>query len=262
MTDPAIEDAGAAGLAEDGGEGDRESSACTLAGPACPGTGRRRDKEATKRALLEAGMRVFATRGYDAATTREVAAAAGSNEQLIQRYFGGKAGLLLAVLERFASEDQRGACCGPPPQPDVESEIAGMLAYHLKHHWQCRDFIRVALYRALVDPAVAELMKRMMAENRLPILRQRLEGLRDRGLIAPRTDLDAVAAALSTLSFGLGFVDQVVLGQDSDTICTTIRSIARILAAGLAPGAAGVSGEPQAAVCPLGASAPPARPGE
>src|SRR3546814_6908183 len=53
---------------------------------------RRRDKAATKQALLAAAGEVFAERGYDAATTREVAQQAGVNEKLIQRYFGGKEG--------------------------------------------------------------------------------------------------------------------------------------------------------------------------
>ena len=73
------------------------SSTVEAPGPLEAG-GRRRDKEATKAALLAAGVQVFAERGYDAATTREVAQAAGVNEQLIQRYFGGKAGLLLAII--------------------------------------------------------------------------------------------------------------------------------------------------------------------
>ena len=54
----------------------------TIATPGPPGAGRRRDKAATQQALLTAGVQVFAARGYDAATTREVAQTAGVNEQL------------------------------------------------------------------------------------------------------------------------------------------------------------------------------------
>src|SRR5262250_907823 len=100
-------------------------------------------------------MQVFAARGFDAATTREVAAQAGANEQLIQRYFGGKAGLLLAILERFGSEEQRCPGTLPPLQASVRAEIAGFLAFHLEHGLACRNFMKVALYRAIVDPAVA-----------------------------------------------------------------------------------------------------------
>lgn len=211
--------------------------AALLASDGCPAAGpiRRRDKAATKQALLEAAMQVFAARGFDAATTREVAAKAGANEQLIQRYFGGKAGLLLAILERFGSEEQRSAGTLPPPQDSVEAEIASFLGFHLGHGLACRDFMKVALYRAIVDPAVAGEISRTVAAARIPCLRQRLAALRDKGAIDPTADLDAVATALSSLSFSLGFIDQVVFGMDPERAATIARAMAGIIAAGLAP---------------------------
>jgi AcrR family transcriptional regulator len=197
---------------------------------------RRRDKEATKQALLVAAMQVFAAHGYDAATTREIAARAGSNEQLIQRYFGGKNGLLLAVLERFGSAEQQ-ACTLPPPQGGVAEEIAGFLAFHLRHGWACRDFLKVALGRAMVDPEIAAEMARLVTASRVPCLRQRLEGLRAQGEIAAEADLEAVATALASLSFSLGFIDQVVFGRAAPRTRAVAESLAQVIAAGLAPGA-------------------------
>ena len=65
-------------------------------------------------------MLVFAKRGYDAATTREVAQAAGVSEQLIQRYFGGKAGLLRAVMKNYAEGDRAGLFGTAPSSKPVE----------------------------------------------------------------------------------------------------------------------------------------------
>src|SRR5262245_24598641 len=121
---------------------------------AVPEAARRRDKEATKQALLAAGVEVFAAHGYDAATTRAVAQAAGVNEQLIQRYFGGKAGLLLAIIERFG-EQERSCCALPPPCTSVEAEIRGFLEYQLEHAAAVGKISKVALYRSLSDPEVA-----------------------------------------------------------------------------------------------------------
>jgi AcrR family transcriptional regulator len=156
----------------------------------------------TKQALLEAAMQVFAARGFDAATTREVAAKAGANEQLIQRYFGGKAGLLLAILERFGSEEQRCAGTLPPPQDSVEAEIAGFLGFHLGHGLACRDFHegralpgdRRSCRRRRRDPAAPS------PPPASPPARAKPEALRGKGAIDPggRT-LDAVATAPSSL---------------------------------------------------------------
>ncbi|HVY62317.1 MAG TPA: helix-turn-helix domain-containing protein, partial [Planctomycetota bacterium] len=171
---------------------------------------RRRDRQATSEALLAAAVEVFARRGYEAATTREVAAAAGVSEVLIQRYFGGKAGLLLAVLENCNRPENRGACGMPPLRSTVREEIDSFLEFHLKHAWEHRDFIRVVVYRSMVDPAVAAEIGRKFVESRVPGVRERLETLRAKGRIARGADIDSVAHALATLSFGLAFMDQVV----------------------------------------------------
>jgi TetR/AcrR family transcriptional regulator, regulator of cefoperazone and chloramphenicol sensitivity len=202
--------------------------------PGGEGTGRRRDKEATKQALLAAGLKVFAQRGYDAATTREVAQAAGVNEQLIQRYFGGKGGLLLAIIERFGDEERR-CCAMPPPCGGVEAEIRGFLDFQLDHACEVGDFLKVALHRSLCDAEVAREIGRQFAETRAPLLRQRLEALRERQLIDPRADLDAAATALSSLSFGLAFVDQLVFGADCARLRRVVGHVAKVYATGLAP---------------------------
>jgi AcrR family transcriptional regulator len=198
------------------------------------GRPRRRDKEATKRALLAAGVQVFAERGYDAATTREVAQAAEVNEQLIQRYFGGKGGLLLAIIERFGEEERR-SCALPPPCDCVEAEIQGFLDFQLEHASAIGDFSKVALHRSLCDPEVACEIGRQFADARVPLLRQRLEALREQGLIDGNADLEAAATALSSLSFGLAFIDQLVFGADCERLRRVTRHVAQVYAAGLAP---------------------------
>ncbi len=49
--------------------------------------------------LLEAALALFAERGYDRTTTRDVAERAGVDAALIKRHFGSKDGLYLAALQ-------------------------------------------------------------------------------------------------------------------------------------------------------------------
>lgn len=64
--------------------------------------------DSTREALLEAATRVFARVGYDAASSRMLADAAGVNQALISYHFGGKQGLYLAVFAAMeASLSQR-----------------------------------------------------------------------------------------------------------------------------------------------------------
>jgi AcrR family transcriptional regulator len=57
------------------------------------------DRQSTKAQLLEAAGHVFAEKGFDRATGREICERAGANTAAINYYFGGMDGLYAAVLE-------------------------------------------------------------------------------------------------------------------------------------------------------------------
>jgi AcrR family transcriptional regulator len=63
-----------------------------------------RDALATQRALVRAARRRFATDGYRATTVRQIAADAGVNVALINRYFVSKDGLFEACMLRTSDE--------------------------------------------------------------------------------------------------------------------------------------------------------------
>lgn len=65
---------------------------------------RKYDAAATKDALLVAARRVFAERGFDRTTVRDIATLAGVNQALLFRYFGSKEKLFRAVLDRAGRE--------------------------------------------------------------------------------------------------------------------------------------------------------------
>ena len=54
-------------------------------------------KTATRAAILEAAKKLFAAKGFDAATVRDICTEAGVNIALVSRYFGSKSGLYAEV---------------------------------------------------------------------------------------------------------------------------------------------------------------------
>lgn len=63
-------------------------------------TQQRRDASlATRQSLVRAALRLFGEKGFEATTTREIAAAAGANIGSISYHFGGKEGLHAACAE-------------------------------------------------------------------------------------------------------------------------------------------------------------------
>jgi AcrR family transcriptional regulator len=199
---------------------------------------RRRDKEATKKALIAAAVTVFAERGFDGATTKEVAARAGVNEGLIQRYFavgtiGGKAGLLQAIVGNMCGE-RLTACKAAPPSESLKVEIATVLRHEILQADANRDFLRVFISRALVDPALAASLKAHYKDSRMPHLVHRLKHFQQDGSLDPAVDLDQLAATITTFAFGLGFMQQVVLSEDPKYLEGMIEGIADTVVKGTA----------------------------
>jgi AcrR family transcriptional regulator len=64
----------------------------------------RASSKATRRRIIEAALRAFGEHGYDGAMTRDIAAAAGVQQPLINYHFGSKDGLWRAVVAHLFAE--------------------------------------------------------------------------------------------------------------------------------------------------------------
>src|SRR5947199_8211630 len=110
-----------------------------------------RDRAAREAGLIAAACKLFARRGYEATTTREIAAAAGCAEGLIHRYFGGKEGLLLALIKRQVSQEVVDLATLPLAST-MAGEVVQLVEWEVERTWQDREFCKVVIPRALLDP--------------------------------------------------------------------------------------------------------------
>ena len=58
--------------------------------------------EETRRRIIDVALRLFGERGYEGASTRDIAAAAGVNAPALQYYFDNKEGVYRACAEYIA----------------------------------------------------------------------------------------------------------------------------------------------------------------
>ena len=68
---------------------------------------RERRKAETRTRLIEAGLPLFAERGFDLVTLDEVAEAAGFTKGAIYRQFPSKGAFQLALFEQYAADPHR-----------------------------------------------------------------------------------------------------------------------------------------------------------
>lgn len=92
-------------------------------------TGRREaSKQAVRAALTAAANRLFAERGFEATTVRDIAAAANVNERTFYRYFEGKEGLLAEDYRAWLSALAAAIRNRPGHEPPLDAIKHAMLA--------------------------------------------------------------------------------------------------------------------------------------
>lgn len=99
-------------------------------------------REATIAAILDAAEELFAARGYDAVSVREIAEGAGVSHALVHRYLGSKADIYRGILESNA----RGMLAAAPDDPDLLSTASRMLRDGLTVH---RRYLRLVMHSAV-----------------------------------------------------------------------------------------------------------------
>lgn len=190
---------------------------------------KRRNREDSVGRLRQAALEVFSKVGYDAATTRMVAKKAGLNESLIQRYFEGKAGLLISLINSFL-EAEKAEVAKIPVGETLEQELLFFYEYRLEKCWNMREMMKVVIGRAMVDKKVSEEMSRHVSTAGVPHLLPRLEALQKAGKIRPDLNLPMVAFAISSVGFTVGFMAQIVFRRNRDELRAQLGETARMFA--------------------------------
>lgn len=196
---------------------------------------RKRDREASRRALLDAGIDLFSTLGFEAATTKAIAARAGLNEQLISRYFGGKAGLLAAVYVDFIERrDNDARYAAEPESRDAIAEIRRFMRFKHRHIAEVAQLLRIVMPQMIVDPSLLPQLDDPALLRGGAILAQRLDALKERGAILPDTDTRRIAAIVAAQSISLSFLMRLMSGGHDREVLRLIDVFADALGRGIA----------------------------
>jgi AcrR family transcriptional regulator len=132
---------------------------------------RRRDAGATRAAILKAAKAQFARVGYDSATVRDIAAAAGADVALINRYFGSKEGLFTEALKASIHPDGFLAL----DRAAFAREVATMMAGDPRAD-EAKTHTFQFLLRAAASPATAPLLNLAVQERYLGPIRDWVGG--------------------------------------------------------------------------------------
>ncbi|MGW1025287.1 TetR family transcriptional regulator [Streptomyces sp. NPDC002577] len=171
---------------------------------------RRRDAARSRELLLQAARELFAERGFDRTTTRDIGERAGVDPALIARYFGNKTHLYVATLQHPTDDAAPADLLDPARLLEVFERVdrgpgpITQVAVQPYSDPAAQDAARAALHARMVEP----LLERFTRE----------------GLDRPRLRAEIVVAALIGVLLGRrsGAFDE--LGQAGpDDLITLLR---------------------------------------
>ena len=185
----------------------------------------RGDAAVTRQAILAAARELFAARGVDGVSVRQIAAVAGVNHALVHRYFGTKSDMVAAIL---ASETEAMSSMSRPEADEAES-LAALRAV-LEHVLTERRTTLLLMLRAEIDGLAPERLLDGAAARPLGLLQRWLAG---HGAADTGADPQALAMVLGAAIFGLAALQPMLtVGaglEDEDEDVVRRRSIDAIV---------------------------------
>jgi TetR/AcrR family transcriptional regulator len=187
----------------------------------------RRDPAKTKRALLYAGISLFAERGYYGVAVDEIVAQAGCNKRMLYHYFSSKEGIYVEVLRQVFGELEAYEMESTREVVDTAAAIRDILAQYFDFLQTHPEFVSLLMWENLNQARILDAHPDLL--TKMPILERLAEILKqgsERGEIDASIDPRQLLIALIGLCFiyfsnqhtlrhsiGLDFSDPSVLKQ-------------------------------------------------
>ncbi len=163
---------------------------------------RRLPREEREAQILDAATRVFANKGFRAATTKEIAAEAGVSEGTIYNYFDSKYDLLVAMSKRLALESlyQLEAL---PVETSVRGYVTAMVTDRFQLLMEHMDLIRALMPEVMVDDDLRRVYSEQVLSPALSYLGALIESRTKAGVFR-KVDVQIVGRAMigAVMSFG------------------------------------------------------------
>jgi AcrR family transcriptional regulator len=144
--------------------------------------------EQRRNQILDGALEAFATKGFEKATNKDIAAAAGiGSPGLIYHYFADKADLFRSVIERYVPIigllDHSEELMARPPREVLT--LFGRTLLKAMDNRKLAAAYKIVISEAFRRPAIAEIVNRIGPERGIGLLRRYLEQEMQAGRMRP-----------------------------------------------------------------------------
>lgn len=178
---------------------------------------KRRDRSASEERLINAGKEVFSKFGFDGATTKMISKTADVNESLIGRYFDGKEGLLVAIIQKFV-EDLSDREIAYPPQNSLTEELLCYVNDRMCYGTDHSDFAKIIFSQALVNKEFRRRVRETIPMQMDPNLIKRVQLLADTGKLKNKNSVQTICRDIDIYLDGLFFFEFILHESKPESI--------------------------------------------
>ncbi len=187
-----------------------------------------KDRKASEEKLLKAAEYIFSKHGYQGATTRMIAEKANLNLALINRYFDGKFGLLLKIIETKALECQ---ALEYEARDNLIDELDCYVESSLKQFYDEINLFKIVLVQYLTDPKFLKKFKEI-AElfSNDQQLKERVRLLIDAKKVSPNFPYELAIKGIDDMIFGLIVGETLLYNKPYEELFNSVTSFVRFMA--------------------------------
>ena len=178
-------------------------------------TRRERRIAARQKRILEAAATVFIEKGYERATTREIADAADVSEGTLYNYFASKRDLLIGLCQEFAEETVETIVS---IQAESAEDILRQVLANRFQHVRCRRLLTLILHQSQLDLEVRHYYVEQALTRIIREAEQQIQAMTADGLTRP---VNPAIAARTLMGAMMGFA---ILFDLKDEVIETISS--------------------------------------
>lgn len=178
-----------------------------------------------KKRILEAASAVFVEKGYERATTREIADAADVSEGTLYNYFASKRDLLLGLCQEFAEETVEAIVS--IQAESVEDLLTQVLANRFQHV-RSRRLLTLILHQSQLDPEVHYYYVGQALSSIISQAEQQIQAMAAGGVARP---VNPAIAARTLVGAMMGFAilfdlkDEAVEALSSEALAAEVTDI-------------------------------------
>lgn len=167
--------------------------------------------QARRDQILDAAAAVFADKGFDRATTKEIAQAAGVSEGTIYNYFDSKFGLLVGIMGRIAEVEQLPGELAEAMHGGVRDFLVVALRHRMDRIEQGEELLKAVLPQVFVNPELRGQFYEQYVLRIAELLEQYVQVQIDEGRLRP---VNVPLASRMVQAMFVGLLVMRILGDE------------------------------------------------